>query len=229
MLTKEQINTLFTFCEKHSVRHYDVQVELVDHLANAIEDRMQADKDLSFEAALKKVYDDFGVMGFGRMVSSRSLALETQYSRQRNKLFLSYFSWPKIGMTALVISVLIVTAQYFSGPVRFYVTGCIQVAVFLYEMFSVGYAFRLRGAQSRKLVITDAVIGLPLVAGFFFSFALVQTAVFFHDIDYCTPLRYVMWNISWLLYFVITKGYLQTVRKVFSTAATQFPAAFAKR
>jgi hypothetical protein len=228
MLTKEQINTLFTFCEKHSVRHYDVQVELVDHLANAIEDRMRSGKDLSFEAALKKVYDGFGAMGFGRMVSSRSLALETQYSRQRNKLFLSWFSWPKIGMTVLVISVLIVTAQYFSGPVRFYVTGCIQVAVFLYELFCMGAAVRLRRSQSKKLVSTDVVVGMPVAIGFFFSFMLTQTIVFEHDIDYCTPIRYVLLNIFSLLLFVIAKGYLQTLRQVFSTAVTQFPAAFVK-
>ena len=40
MLTDEQIAALFAFCEKHLVRHYDLQVELVDHLANAIETKM---------------------------------------------------------------------------------------------------------------------------------------------------------------------------------------------
>lgn len=55
MLTNEQIQSLFTFCEKHFVKYYDVQVELVDHLANAVELEMQTNPKYSFERALEKV------------------------------------------------------------------------------------------------------------------------------------------------------------------------------
>lgn len=36
-LTEEQIADLFLFCEENGVRYYEVQIELVDHLASAIE------------------------------------------------------------------------------------------------------------------------------------------------------------------------------------------------
>ena len=36
-LTEHQINELYIFTRKHYVYHYDVQTELVDHLANDIE------------------------------------------------------------------------------------------------------------------------------------------------------------------------------------------------
>lgn len=36
-LTKEQIQSLFTFTKQHFVEWYDLQCELVDHLANDIE------------------------------------------------------------------------------------------------------------------------------------------------------------------------------------------------
>ena len=36
-LTEEQIHELYKFTKKHYVEHYDVQTELVDHLANDIE------------------------------------------------------------------------------------------------------------------------------------------------------------------------------------------------
>jgi hypothetical protein len=42
-LNQEQIEALFRFCEKKSVRYYDLQVELVDHLAERIEEEMKAD------------------------------------------------------------------------------------------------------------------------------------------------------------------------------------------
>ena len=36
-LTEEQIQQLYKFTRQHYVEHYDVQTELVDHLANDIE------------------------------------------------------------------------------------------------------------------------------------------------------------------------------------------------
>jgi len=40
-LTESQIEQLFTFTQKHYVDWYDVQTELVDHLANGIEEYLQ--------------------------------------------------------------------------------------------------------------------------------------------------------------------------------------------
>lgn len=60
MLTEEQIERLHRFCVEHYVRHYDVQVELVDHLGTAIEEKMSDNHLLSFEQALQQVYRGFG-------------------------------------------------------------------------------------------------------------------------------------------------------------------------
>ncbi|MFA9390600.1 MAG: hypothetical protein ACERKD_12380 [Prolixibacteraceae bacterium] len=38
-ITELQIQDLFTFCEENGVSHYELQIELVDHLANAIEQK----------------------------------------------------------------------------------------------------------------------------------------------------------------------------------------------
>jgi hypothetical protein len=36
-LTEDEVDRLFAFCAKHYVPEYDLQLELVDHLATAIE------------------------------------------------------------------------------------------------------------------------------------------------------------------------------------------------
>ena len=59
-LTQEQIEQLFVFTKKHLVEHYDVQVELVDHLANAIEAEWEINPNISFTEALQKEYKNFG-------------------------------------------------------------------------------------------------------------------------------------------------------------------------
>ena len=47
-LSKEQIQHLYTFTRQHFVEHFDVQTELVDHLANDIEQILTEKPTLSF-------------------------------------------------------------------------------------------------------------------------------------------------------------------------------------
>lgn len=96
VLSEEQIQSLFTFCEKHFVKYYDVQVELVDHLANAVELEMQNDSKLSFEKALEKVHQSFGVMGFAPLVAEKQNQAEKQSRKIFWKLLKTQFGWPKI-------------------------------------------------------------------------------------------------------------------------------------
>lgn len=96
MLSNEQIDQLYRFCEKKFVRYYDVQVELVDHLANAIEERMKADPAISFEKALDKVYSEFGIFGFAKVVRQKEYAAIEKQKRLFFTLLKDRLSWPKV-------------------------------------------------------------------------------------------------------------------------------------
>jgi|SRR5690242_13010670 hypothetical protein len=104
MLSSEQIDQLFEFCEKHFVRHYDLQVELVDHLANAIEEQMKKDRNLTFEKTLTNVYESFGSTGFGRLISEKRIAAEKEGKRMFWKFFKENLRWPKILLLLLIVS-----------------------------------------------------------------------------------------------------------------------------
>lgn len=71
MITEAQYESLYAFCRKHYVQYYDVQVELVDHLSEAIEEKMKTNPKLSFDQALDKVYAGFGIKGFADIVATR--------------------------------------------------------------------------------------------------------------------------------------------------------------
>lgn len=96
MLTKEAIEYLFNFCNAKGVLYYDVQVELVDHLANAVELEMQNDSKLTFENAVEKVYRNFGYRGFELLVVEKQKMLK----KQNLKIYLDFlkvqFQWPKM-------------------------------------------------------------------------------------------------------------------------------------
>ena len=103
MLSGEQIQSLFIFCEKHFVKYYDVQVELVDHLANAVELEMQNEPKLSFEKALEKVHLSFGVSGFAPLVAEKQKQAEIQSRKLFWKLFKEQFGLSKILTFVLIV------------------------------------------------------------------------------------------------------------------------------
>ncbi|HRP16869.1 MAG TPA: hypothetical protein PL128_02645 [Ginsengibacter sp.] len=106
MLTKEQIAHLFKFCEKHYVYYYEVQVELVDHLANAIEEKMASTGNLAFDDALNKVYADFGVMGFAPIVQEKQNQVFRTSKAAYWKFIKEQLKWPQI-LRALFFSALL--------------------------------------------------------------------------------------------------------------------------
>ena len=58
-LTNEQIQVLHDLVQRNAITYYDVEVEIVDHYASAIEAIWEKEPDLSFYQAQKRVYEEF--------------------------------------------------------------------------------------------------------------------------------------------------------------------------
>ncbi len=102
-LTEPQIEQLYSFTQKHYVDWYDVQTELVDHLANGIEEHLQQNPNVTFESALKTEFKKFGIMGFNDVIEEKTKALNKHYRKLVWKHFLDFFKVPKIILTAFLI------------------------------------------------------------------------------------------------------------------------------
>lgn len=115
-LKSDQIELLYKFTEQHYVEFYDVQTELVDHLANGIEQQWRKNPDLSFNDALNREFKKFGVMGFGPVLEERTKALSKLYWRIIWSHFRQYFGLPKLLMTTCLIvcyhQLLVYSMQY---------------------------------------------------------------------------------------------------------------------
>ena len=75
-LTPGQIEELHEFCYFRTVRHYDVQVEIVDHLASAIEKIWETNPTLPFDEAMYQVGEQFGGdLGFATIKQEKEKAL----------------------------------------------------------------------------------------------------------------------------------------------------------
>jgi len=101
-LTKEQIQNLYKFTRQHYVEHFDVQTELVDHLANDIEQIWDKQPNLSFEQAKNVSFKKFGVFGFMDVVSERQKTMSKKYWKILWHFTKEWFQLPKIVLTALL-------------------------------------------------------------------------------------------------------------------------------
>ena len=105
-LTQQQIQQLFEFCRNRYVYHYDLQVELVDHLASAIEEQWISNPEVPFEEALKNTFKKFGITGFSKVKIKKQKELTRKYNRLMWKQLLEYYRWPKMVITTALTLVL---------------------------------------------------------------------------------------------------------------------------
>lgn len=110
-LTEQQIGQLYSFTQKHYVEFYDVQTELVDHLANGIEATLADNSEINFDQALNAEFQKFGVMGFSEVVEQKINALEKCYRKMVWTQILEFFKLPKIILTAFLIYLLYLLIQ----------------------------------------------------------------------------------------------------------------------
>lgn len=95
-LTYTETQQLFQFCRDHYVYHYDVQVELVDHLASSIEEQWQENPELNFEEALKRSFKKFGIYGFSKIKTKKEKELKKKYNRLLWRFVVEFYRWPKV-------------------------------------------------------------------------------------------------------------------------------------
>ena len=98
-LTDQHIEQLYKFTRQHFVEHYDVQTELVDHLANDIEQIWEENPTLTFEQARDKSFKKFGVFGFMNVVEEKQKQMNKKYRKIIWSYLKQWFTLPKIILT----------------------------------------------------------------------------------------------------------------------------------
>ena len=146
-LTTDQIQKLYTFTRQHYVEHYDLQTELVDHLANAIEEQWQENPKLTFEEALQKEFKKFGVFGFMDVVEKRQTALSKKYNKLVLKNLKTFFTIPKIIGTIFSIASVYVALKFWQKDYPIFQTTFVLLAIVFF--FGIIYNFQKSKKQTR--------------------------------------------------------------------------------
>ena len=114
-LSKDQIQALYKFTRQHYVEYYDVQTELVDHLANDIEGIWKENQNLTFEKARDKSFKKFGIFGFHDIIQKKEWQMTKKYIKLVLKLVKEWFSLPKLLLTSALFFIFYQLQNYSIG------------------------------------------------------------------------------------------------------------------
>lgn len=173
-LTPEQIDELFDFCRKHYVKQFDLQIELVDHLAAAIEEQFGKDENISFEKALNNSFKGFGIYGFAKVKEQKQKALERKYRDLLIKYTFEYYRLPKLIFTLACTLVLFTAIQLIHNPfwiiIPYFFTLAGLILYYMYWLYPKHYKIKLEKGMSfmileylkDKQLIAALVLQIPI-------------------------------------------------------------------
>ncbi|NRD22139.1 hypothetical protein HNV10_02730 [Winogradskyella litoriviva] len=157
-LTESQIQELYTFTRQHFVEHYDLQTELVDHLANDIETQWQEQPKLSFENAKNKAFKKFGIFGFMDAIEQKGKAMNKRY---RGYLWNELKKWFEIPQVFAIICLFLVFYLSFTSSFAIELAIAYYVIVVVWSMtksFMLNKQFKRRKKASNKKWLLEEMI-----------------------------------------------------------------------
>jgi hypothetical protein len=172
-LTQEQIDQLYIFTRQHYVEYFDVQSELVDHLANAIETEWQENPKLSFDEALNKEFKKFGVFGFEDVVEQKQKQLTRKYHSIIWLHFKEFFGVPKIVLTALSVFAMYSFLENVAYPKEIAMSFYVVFLVVVFDKLS-NYK-KKRNKEDKKWLFKDIMFSYGSANGILIIFFQILT------------------------------------------------------
>ena len=152
-LSPEEIEELFAFCCKRNVKEYEIQAELVDHLASSIEAQLEQNTSLSFYEALGITYSKFGANGFKEIVKIKRKMFRRKYNILFLKFLATFFQLPRIILTIfLTISLYSVLCYFDESQPKFEFIGALAVFLNLIYTILIQRPYQEKGKTSFMLV-----------------------------------------------------------------------------
>jgi len=156
-ITPEETEELFQFCHQHYVYHYDLQIELVDHLASAIEEQWENYPRIAFHEGLINSFGNFGITGFSKIKEQKQKEISCKYSRLLWKYFLEFYRCPKIVMTLAFTMILFTILKSVNSIAWILVPyfAFLVIGGILYFFFIAPKKLKLETANKKKFMLIE--------------------------------------------------------------------------
>jgi len=158
-ISENHITELYKFTREHFVEHYDVQTELVDHLANDIEQTWKAQPNLNFQEARDVSFKKFGVFGFMDVVEQKQKAMSKRYWNILRRFLKEWFTLPKIILTGIIFMLFLTILQSTYAEEILLVAIVVLVLVDLYSLFKSRRKRKRNKVKKEKIFLLESMIG----------------------------------------------------------------------
>ena len=235
-LSKEQIEHLFTFTQKKFVHWYDLQIELVDHLANKIEAEMANDSTLTFERALGNVYASFGIFGFAKIVREKEEALRKANNRLLWQETGKQFTWPNLLRSLAILAAIFTIAFQVNIKTLAVLTLVLYCLDFAFNGRISLIKFRLltlkksktKTLSKKNLLILQNLPAFSYTSMIYLQFMLMRYfEVFFVENENFTAGFKIYFSISLFVGILIYSSAKKVSQGILNKAKQQYPEAFA--
>lgn len=116
-LTKEQLTVLKRFIESRGFREPLIVMEVLDHFACLVEEKLQANPAMSLEEAMREAHASFGVMGFKTLADAADRERNKMYNKEFNKHVKKMLTNPVILIILGLMGSLMFKLYYLVQPV----------------------------------------------------------------------------------------------------------------
>lgn len=158
-INAEEIQKLYEFTRQHYAEYYDLQTELVDHLATGMEETWQENPHLSFEENLNQEFKKFGVFGFMNAIESHQKAMNKKYWKILKRETLQHLIRPKIILGfALIFGLCYASSQYIIGLEILRISLLALAIAGLVVMFRQRKKLERKKAKNQRIYLLEAMI-----------------------------------------------------------------------
>ena len=192
-LNKSHIQELYKFTRKHYVYHYDVQTELVDHLANDIESAWVETPSLSFQEARDKSFKKFGIFGFMDVIEAKQKQMSKRYRKIMWRFFSEWFTMPKLLTTLAIFSII-----YLFLKIPYSVLFSLG-SLFILVIYDLIFQYKNRKKEQKKEKSKEKFFLLEAMIGdtrnFFTGYTFINSLIFIN----ITEVSFSSLEMHWLL------------------------------
>jgi hypothetical protein len=202
----KHITELYKFTREHFVVHYDVQTELVDHLANDIEQIWQVQPQLTFKEARTASFKKFGVFGFMTVVEEKQKAMNKRYLKILWRFVKEWFTLPKIIVTGLIFMIFFTVFQFTFAEEIIFMSILGLVFLDFYHIFK--KKNKIKKNKKEKVFLLESMIGETRRGFSVLVFVNVFNIINISDVNFVTLSLFWMIIIAFFATFMCIVFYI---------------------
>ncbi|RKQ42697.1 hypothetical protein BXY85_3308 [Roseivirga pacifica] len=184
-LSKDQIDQIKAFIHSRGFKHIEVETEILDHVASAVEKKLEENPKKSLEKAIQEVHASFGVFGFAGFEEVIIGQVIKQLRKEVINAIYNYFTSWKL----LIISALILVGYSFNSLIhQIGITENYQLTMYLVGIIACIYSLVCIYPISKKWHKKSITIGhLGAYCAFTFTLFAQSSGIALNYLQETTP------------------------------------------